>query len=113
MVTSASGTVTSPSGFGAWLTQTLGALPYIVSGIEQIHANASGETKKQIALNAVGLAVGAGETIAPEIDPAVAAATTLISATIDGVKAVYNAAKGISKNPTGTTGNVSTTAAGQ
>jgi hypothetical protein len=83
----------APGGFGAWLTRTLGSIPYLVSGIEQIHSEASGATKKQLALDSLGLAINVTGAIDPALDPALVAATSLISSTIDGVKAVYNAAK--------------------
>jgi len=80
-------------GFGGWLTRTLGALPYLVSGIEQIHAGASGETKKQLAMESLGLAFQVTGAIDPALDPALLAAAKLISVSIDGVKEVYNAVK--------------------
>src|ERR1700753_4020118 len=95
----ATSTVTpAPSGFGDWLKRTLGAIPYIVGGIEQVHGDAkSGATKKQLAMESLGLAIQATGEIDRALDPALIAATTLISQTIDGVKAVYNAVK---KQPT-------------
>ena len=45
----------------------LSALPYIISGIQQIHSDAAGATKKQLALEALGLATAtAGAILPPE-----------------------------------------------
>lgn len=84
------------NGMGQWMVKLLSLIPYLVSGIQQIHGDAkSGAEKKQLALEALGLAAAGAEGIAPASDdPAIAAATALASTTIDGVKAVYNAAKG-------------------
>ena len=83
------------NGMGMWMVKLLGLIPYLVSGIEQIHGDAkSGAQKKQLALEALGLASGGATGLLPESDdPAIAAATQLASDTIDGVKTVYNAAK--------------------
>lgn len=83
------------SGMGAWMIKLLGLIPYVVSGIEQVHGDAmSGASKKQLALKSLGLAAGGAEALDPDADPAIRAATALAAQTIDGVKAVYNAAKG-------------------
>lgn len=83
------------NGMGAWLIKLLSLVPYVVSGIEQIHGDAkTGAEKKQLAMEALGLASAGAESIAPaSTDPAIAAATALASQTIDGVVSVYNAAK--------------------
>jgi hypothetical protein len=77
-----------------YLVQALSTVPYIVAGIEHIHGSAiSGASKKELAMQAIGLS----SVIAPVIDPAhaatIAAASHLASSTIDGVVAVMNAAK--------------------
>lgn len=64
---------------------------YIVAGIEQIHADAPGETKKQIAQEALGLAVGTAENALPGDAPMVAAAGAATSALIDGSVSLFNA----------------------
>lgn len=78
-----------------WLSLLMRALqlaPVLVAGIEHIHGEAPGATKKQMAMDALALASGTAGVIAPEHAPAVAAATQLTSDVIDGVVSVYNAA---------------------
>jgi len=78
---------------GSWLVKLLSLLPYVVSGIEQIHGDAkSGVEKKQLAMEALGLASGVATAADPSQKAAIAAATDLVSNAIDGVKNVYNAA---------------------
>jgi len=83
------------NGMGTWMIKLLSLIPYVVSGIEQIHGDAkSGKEKKQLAMEALGLAAAGATAIAPaNDDPAIQAATALASMTIDGVKSVYNASK--------------------
>jgi hypothetical protein len=82
------------NGMGMWMIKLLSLLPYVVSGIEQIHGDAkTGAEKKQLALEAVGLGSNAAAFIDPKDAPAIAAATQLASTTIDGVKSVYNAVR--------------------
>jgi len=79
---------------GKWLIQMLGLIPYLVSGIEQIHGEAkSGADKKQMAMEALNLSANAALSLDPAQAPVIQAAAQLASLTIDGVKAVYNAAK--------------------
>lgn len=81
-------------GFGAWLVRILGALPYTVSGIEQIHGDAiSGADKKKLAMESLGLAIETTGEVDPALDPALIAASQLVSLAIDGVKKVYNEVK--------------------
>ena len=83
------------NGMGAWMIKLLALIPYLVSGIEQIHGDAkTGAEKKTLAMESLGLASGVAGALAPADDnPAIAAATALASQTIDGVKTVYNAVK--------------------
>lgn len=82
-----------------WLTLLFKALqlaPTIVAGIEKLHGEASGATKKQMAMDALKLASRIDESgTAGSIDPgnqsAIDAATSLTSNIIDGVVKVYNA----------------------
>lgn len=80
-----------------WLTallQILTQIPSVVAGIEHIHGDAvSGATKKQLALEALGLAGGVVGINLPKQKPIVDAVTTLASQTIDGVVSVMNTAK--------------------
>lgn len=86
------------SGFkwSQFLVKMLSLVPVIVAGIEQIHGDAkTGVEKKQLAMEALGLAQGvAGATVSDELKPTVDAATGLASAVIDGTVSVMNAAKG-------------------
>jgi hypothetical protein len=65
--------------------------PVIVAGIEQIHGDAKGSTKKQMAMDALKLATGVATGVAPQEGPAIAAASQLASDVIDGVVATFNA----------------------
>jgi hypothetical protein len=86
-----------------WMNLVIRALtniPLIVAGIEHIHGDAkSGAEKKQLAMEALGLA----SIVAPQIDPGdqpmIDAAAGLASQTIDGVVAVMNAGKAAAKTP--------------
>ena len=44
----------------------IGAIPYVVMGIQQMHAEVPGATKKQLALQALGLATATAETAAAD-----------------------------------------------
>lgn len=82
------------NGMGSWMIKLLALIPYVVSGIEQIHSdNKTGAEKKQLALEALGLAANTATAIDGKDQAAIQAATALASTTIDGVKAVYNAVK--------------------
>lgn len=76
-----------------WLTylmRSLQLLPVVVAGIEQIHGEAPGTTKKQMAIDALNLATGSAEVILPQFQAAETAAATLTSNIIDGVVDVFN-----------------------
>jgi len=81
-----------------WLQKVLAQLPLIpgiLQGIEVIHQEAgSGATKKQMAMDALGLAAGAAGAALPEFAPEIQAATSLASGTIDLIVAGFNATKG-------------------
>jgi hypothetical protein len=82
------------NGMGAWMIKLLSLLPYVVSGIQQIHGDAkSGAEKKQLALEALGLSTSAAAAIDPAQAPVIEAVKDLASNAIDGVKSVYNASK--------------------
>ena len=81
-------------GMGGWLIKMLSLIPYVVSGIEQIHGEAkTGAEKKQLAMEALGLAATSALTLDPGQSQAIQAAAALASDAIDGVKSVYNAVK--------------------
>lgn len=78
----------------SWLSYVLRALqlaPVVVAGIEKIHGEAPGATKKQMAMDALGLAQGTATAVLPEDQAAIDAATGLTSNVIDGVVSVFNA----------------------
>jgi hypothetical protein len=78
-----------------WITLLLRALqlaPVIVAGIEHIHGEAPGATKKQLAMDALQLAYGGASALLPGDQAAIDAAAQLTSNTIDGVVSVFNAA---------------------
>lgn len=85
-----------------WLTYVMKALslvPYVVHGIESIHGDAkSGAEKKQLAMESLGLAESVAGVVDPEHQPAIDAATSLVSNAIDGTVAVMNATKSVSSN---------------
>lgn len=75
-------------------------VPVIVSGIEQIHGQAkSGAEKKQLAMEALGLAYGTASVSDPGHQPIIDAAATMASQAIDSVVSVMNAAKSANKTP--------------
>jgi hypothetical protein len=78
-----------------WITmlmRSLQLLPVLIAGIEHIHGEAPGATKKQMAMDALQLAYGGASTLLPGEQPAIDAATQLTSDLIDGTVAVFNAA---------------------
>ena len=76
-----------------YLFQALQFVPFVVAGIEHIHGEKDGATKKQMAMDALNIAsVVAAGVLPEEQQPAIAAATQLASATIDGVVKTFNAA---------------------
>lgn len=77
-----------------WLAKIFSIIPMvpgIVQGIEQIHGDAkSGADKKQLALEALGLAGATVDTVAPGEQPIVAAVTSFASNLIDQSVALFN-----------------------
>ena len=78
------------------LARVLGLLPMIgplVAGIQQIHGDAvAGATKKQMALEALGLAKGAAGVVLPGSQPEIDAASGLASSMIDAWVNFYKVA---------------------
>jgi hypothetical protein len=76
------------------LLKVLGFLPLVgpvVASIQQIHGDAvAGATKKQLALEALGLAQGVAGTVDPALKPEVDAAGALASSMIDSWVNFYN-----------------------
>lgn len=83
-----------------YLFQALQFLPFVVAGIEHIHGEKDGATKKQMAMDALNIASTVAAGVVPEEQQAaVAAATQLASTTIDGVVKTFNAAGVFQKGP--------------
>jgi hypothetical protein len=75
-----------------FLMRALSSIPMIVSGIEAIHGKSkSGAEKKQLAMDALGLASVVDQSVDPTHAAAAQAATQVVSQVIDGVVAVANA----------------------
>ena len=63
-------------------------IPAVVMGIQQIHADAAGATKKQIALESLGLATAAADAVLP---PDQAAMANAASGLIDNFVNLFHA----------------------
>lgn len=76
------------------LMRGLALIPYLVAGIQQIHGDEkAGAEKKQLATEALNLAVFGATVVDPSQSQAIALAQQVFSVAIDGAKAVYNAAQ--------------------
>jgi hypothetical protein len=67
---------------------------YVVAGVEQVHSDAPGATKQQLAKEALGLAVSTGEelgSVIPGGAPVVDAAGSVANVLIDQTVALFNA----------------------
>jgi hypothetical protein len=74
-----------------WLTALLSLIPQIVTGVEAIHGEAkSGADKKQMAMDALKLAVAGAASAVPGQIGAIDAAGGLASNVIDGTVALFN-----------------------
>lgn len=125
---SGSGTLNVKSGvnFYSVFSRVLSFLPLvgpIVAGVQQIHGDAvAGATKKQMALEALGLAKGVGDTVgtlipggAAGVDAAAGLASTLIDGWVDFYKAVgwsHPAAAAVIPQVLATPTSISVTGAG-
>jgi hypothetical protein len=82
----------------AHILQILPMIPSIVSGIELIHGNEmNGASKKELAMQSLGLSSAVAAAALPEDQAAIQAATSLASTSIDGVVALLNATKQMPK----------------
>lgn len=82
----------------AHFLNALPMLPSIITGIEIIHGNAvNGATKKELAMQALGLSTAVASQALPEDQAAIDAARTLASNSIDGFVALLNATKQMPK----------------
>ena len=67
----------------------------VTAAIEALVTEAkAGASKKQLALDSLGVATAVAQTIDPAHTAAVSAASTLVSTTIDSIVALQNAVKG-------------------
>lgn len=75
-----------------WLTQLLSLIPTIIVGVEKIHGGVKdGKSKKQLALEALGLAVtGATGLVPSQLQPAIGAAQDLAGTVIDKTVELFN-----------------------
>lgn len=71
-----------------WLS-LIQLIPAVVMGIQQIHGDAAGATKKQIALESLGLATAAADVVLPPDQKAIADATSNL---IDNFVSMFHAA---------------------
>src|SRR5450759_5136530 len=86
-----------------WLALLFKLVPYVVAGIEMIHGDqVAGSTKKQMAMDALGVATQAALTGVPNQATAVQVSAALTSQMIDGVVA-FNNATGLFNKKTGAT----------
>ena len=74
------------------IMRSLSVLPALVAGIDAIHKGASGTTKKDLAMQSLGLAAGAALALDPNDQPIIDAAAETVSNAIDGVVKTFNAA---------------------
>ena len=63
-------------------------IPAVIMGIQQIHTDAAGATKKQLALESLGLATAAADAILP---PDQAAQANAVSGLIDNFVSLFHA----------------------
>ena len=78
------------SSFFANFSKLFALIPYLVAGIEQFHSDLPGASKKQLALEALGLAANSGSVLVPGQQQAISAATQLASTGIDASVAFAN-----------------------
>jgi hypothetical protein len=72
-------------------TTILGLAPYVVAGVEKLHAEASGATKRQLAQDALSLAVSTAAACAPGQQQAVQGIGDAVGQVIDATVALANA----------------------
>lgn len=88
------------------LMRGLSLIPYIVAGVQHIHGDAkSGVEKKQLAMEALNLAVFGATVVDPSQSQAIGIAQQVFSTAIDGAKAVYNAGQNPAALPSAPAGN--------
>jgi hypothetical protein len=71
--------------------QALSMVPAVIQTVEQIHANASGASKKEIALNYLGLGTAVAATVSPEHTDTFVAVSNGVGNMIDQAVAIANA----------------------
>jgi hypothetical protein len=81
----------------ALVSKLMAAAPVAVVGVEAIAGEKDGATKKQMALDALGLSSEVASLATPENKPMIDAATTAVSNAIDGIVTVANTAGDFNK----------------
>lgn len=80
-----------------WLqysARAFSALPYIIAGIQHVHGDAlSGVEKKNLALEALGVAYMGAEMVDPVHAPQIQAVTSMAGTAIDAIVTLMHAAK--------------------
>jgi len=83
-----------------WLmlvSKLLSAAPVAVVGVEAIAGEKDGATKKQMALDSLGLSSAVAELVSPENKAMIDAASKAVSDAIDGIVSVANTAGDFNK----------------
>ena len=75
-----------------YLSKSIAVLPYVVAGIQQIHVDAKGSDKKQLALESLGLATATAGAVLPTAQGAQAqAVSTAVGSIIDSLVTAFHA----------------------
>lgn len=73
------------------LFSKLALIPYIVAGIQAIHSEAPGATKKQLAMDSLGLATQVASAVDEGDAATIQASSALASSVIDQTVALFHA----------------------
>ena len=79
------------------MSKILSAVPVAVAGVEAIHGEKDGVTKKQLALDSLGLSAAVAQLVTPNQQQAIDAATKAAADTIDAVVKVANSSGAFNK----------------
>jgi len=85
------------------MSKIFAAVPVAVAGVEAIDGEKDGTTKKQLALDSLGLSSAVAQLVAPNQKQAIDAATKAAGDAIDGVVQVANASGDFNKATAATT----------
>lgn len=84
------------------LFRLLSLTPIVVAGVESLHAEASGATKKQLAMDTLDVASAIAGAALPGSQAAVSAMTSAVGGMIDNTVSIFNAAGIFGHKATGT-----------